>query len=235
MPTRRVTSKARSSPRRALSVPLADRTSAPDGDEDVAERETARIERPGGAPPPPIAPCREHGAADQHERAQPAGHPGEEAGEGPEQVAALGQPGRGNGRGERGDGDDAGGEGRGKGQHHGRGVPGPPPRQQIDRAEGEPGHVQDGPEQIEDPEGGGRPAGRGGEPQRRRRDHEEPERERPRQLVAPPAEQPAVKGGQREGGRDEHGGRGQRAVKTHHRRQRRGEQCFVNIRTRGVA
>ena len=87
---------------------------------------------------------------------------------------------------------------------------GPPPTrspmrgagQQVDGAEGQERHVEDAAEQVEGPEAPGLPAEGGAGPQRRRSEGEHQQRDRPGELVAAPADQPALEGRAGEGQRD---------------------------------
>ena len=84
--------------------------------------------------------------------------------------------------------------------------------QQVDGPEGQHGHIDDGPEQIEDPKHRARPpslrSGRHG----RRGQGEHGQGDAPGQLMATPVAQPPLEGRQPEGHRDQRRGDGRRGL-----------------------
>ncbi len=172
-PTTRVTAKAVSAPRRALSVPLPDSDQRAHGDEhvpgDQAAGVAARRHRRATVPTAQEPPHRPDGAGEDHEGGAARADGGEDPGERTEHVAALGQVvGRDRAL-ERSHGHDPGRERRDEGDHRRAGPAPAGAAQQLDRAERQPRHVEDGAEQEEDAEGGAVPAGRGTHPQSWRR------------------------------------------------------------------
>ena len=219
-PATSVTAKAVSLPSRPARVPLADRTIVPAGDDDVAEGQPSRwsgvaARSRTGTAVPPEAPGRPQRAGDDDEGRHAGADRGQDAGERIEQLSALGQL------------VDGQGGPHGRHDHHPGGEAGhqhqtppdaigqPAPGQQVDGSEGEPRHVEDGAEQVEGPEAAAGPSARLGHPEGGGRGREHDQRDRPRQLVRPAAEQPSLEGGGGEGGGDERRRGRQRGVDGH--------------------